>query len=118
MATIWKDIYTHLKDEGFDVYSPQQNIGFCNYNFIVIRTGTVSNLVGTSSNMCYYDIMCYVPENSYSELDEFVKEVKASLLKIYPMIRYADMETPAYFDETAKGHMISLQYVNYKKKVG
>lgn len=111
----WQDIYTHLKKEGFDVYSPGQHQGECTSPYVVVKDMGVSQFVTFSSNRALYDIMCYVPKDHFSQLEPFVHKLKSSMSKMYPMIRPAHYETPSFYDDTVKGHMISVQYINYRK---
>ena len=113
----WSDIYKHLKAEGFEVYSPSQKTGECKSPYIVIKDSGLSELSGISSNQQIYEVMCYVPKDKYSELDEFVVTVKNSMDGLFPMIRPVHYQTPSYYDDSVKAHMISIQYLNYQKKV-
>lgn len=116
METRWKDIYTKLKSKGFDVYSPSQKDGECIEPYVVVKTSTQVGLSEISSEQQLYDIMCYVPKNKYSYLEEFVSQVEAALDEIFPLIRPTHNKTPSYYDDKVKGHMISVEYVNYKKQ--
>lgn len=111
----WKDIYTHLKNEGFDVYSPGQHQGECTSPYVVVKDMGAARFVEFSSNRVLYDIMCYVPKDHFSQLEPFVNSMKTSMRKMFPRIRPAHYETPSFYDDTVKGHMISVQYINYRK---
>lgn len=114
--TRWKDLYNHLKSEGFEVYSPGQKRGECTKPYIVIKDSGITGLTTISTNRQLFDIMCYVPETKYSTLEEYVNSVKVSMDKIFPLFRPMNYQTPSYLDETVKGHMIDVQYCNYQKK--
>ena len=113
----WKDIYNHLKNNNIDVYSPGQKTDECTKPYVVVKDSGLSGLSEISSNQQLYDLMCYVPEKKYSILEEFVNTVKECMDGLFPMIRPTHFQTPSYHDTTAKAHMISVQYLNYQKKV-
>lgn len=111
----WKSIYTQLSEDGIDVYSPAQHQGECITPYTVVKVRTVSGIAEYSSVQAFYDLMCYVPKDQYSTLEDYVDRVKTSMKKLYPMIVYDKFETESYYDESVKGHMISIQYRNNKK---
>lgn len=115
MVTIWKKIYKHLKQEGFDVYSPGQHKGQCTSNYIVINDGGMTNAESVSSGQKFYEILCYVPIHNFSELEPFVFNAKKSMKKLFPLVRPSGIETPAVLDEDVNGHMVSVEYINYRK---
>lgn len=111
----WQDIYEHLTQKGFDTYSPGQHQGECTSPYVVVKDMGGSRLGDFTSMKHLYDIMCYVPQDHFSELEPFVQKVKTAMLGLYPMIRPAHYETPSFYDDTNRSHMISVQYINYKK---
>ena len=115
MSSVINQIYDNLKNSGFDVYYPGQKKGECRTNYVVIKNDGSISLVGISSERPVYTIMCYVPENKYSQLNEYELEVKEVMRKLYPMVMYAGNETPSYYDNNVKGHMVSFQYYGIRK---
>lgn len=111
----WKSIYSCLNNDGIDVYSPAQHQGDCISPYVVVKAKTVTKLSGYSSVQAYYDILCYVPKDKYSTLEDFVSSVKTSLARLYPAIIYDGFETESFYDESVKGHMVSIQYRNNRK---
>lgn len=111
----WQDIFVHLKNKGFEVYSPGMKIGECTSPYIVVKNAGSSKHEKFSTNDDLYDIMCYVPRNAYSKLEPMVQRVKESMKDLLPMINPTGTQTPSYLDDSIKAHMISIQYVNYKK---
>lgn len=111
----WQDIYKHLKIHGFEVYSPGQHEGECTSPYVVVKDAGTVKLESFSSNRSLYDILCYVPKDHFSKLEPFVHSVEESMKGLYPMIRPAHYKTPSFYDDTVKGHMISVQYINYQQ---
>lgn len=111
----WQDIYLHLKKEGFDVYSPGQHQGECTSPYVVVKDAGTTKFGDFSSNKALYDIMCYVPGEHFSQLEPFVQKLEIAMKKMQPMIRPVHYKTPSFYDDTVKGHMISVQYINYQK---
>ena len=111
----WADIYRHLKSEGFDVYSPGQHKGECLSPYVVIKDAGVTQLGQFSSNRHLYDLLCYVPEAQFSKLEPFVDSVEKSMSKLSPVVKSAHYRTPSFYEDSNKSHMISTQYLNYRK---
>ena len=111
----WQDIFSHLKREGFDVYSPGTKIGECVSEYLVVKNDGSSKHTNFSTDVDLYAILCYVPKESYSTLEPLVQEVKKSMKGLEPMIKPYGSQTPSYYDDSLKAHMISIEYKNYKK---
>ena len=95
---VWKKIFRHLKSEGYDVYSPGTKKGECKNKYIVIKRAGGTNTQFSTSEI-FYDIMLYVPDNNYSELDSFVDDVKKSMKKLFPLVKPTGEETTSYYDD-------------------
>ena len=67
------------------------------------------------TNICYYELLCYVPEHYPTQIEKFKEQDKTAMLTIHPKVRYSNMETAPYYDEQVKGWMVDITYQNYKK---
>lgn len=115
MKSVLKQIYDVLKEQGINVYFPGQHKGECKNRYTVVKMeGAVQSLT-VSSERPIYTLMCYVPCNKYSELEEYVNELKTKMKKIFPVVMYVGNETPSYYDEGVNAYMISFQYQNCRK---
>lgn len=110
MSSRWGDIYNSLKRDGYDVYSPAQHEGECLSPYIVIKIGLLNQVSTFSSTRYVYDLLVYVPKDEYSILEAFVEKVKSDMKKLEPMIMPMHTQTPSFYDDGVKGHMISIQY--------
>ena len=111
----WQDIFTHLKKAGFDVYSPGMKIGECTSEYLVVKNDGSSKHISFSTDVDLYAVMCYVPKEKYSSLEPLVQRVKNSMKGLEPMIKPYGSQTPSYYDDSYKAHMISIEYKNHKK---
>lgn len=111
----WQDIYLHLKKQGFDVYSPGIKIGECTSEYLVVKNDGSSKHMSFSTDVDLYAVLCYVPKEKYSSLEPLVQRVKKSMKGLEPMIKPYGSQTPSYYDDSLKAHMISIEYKNYKK---
>ena len=111
----WQDIFLHLKNQGFDVYSPGTKIGECTSEYLVVKNDGSSKHVSFSTDVDLYAVMCYVPKEKYSALEPLVQMVKKSMKELEPMIKPYGSQTPSYYDDSVKAHMVSIEYKNYKK---
>ena len=111
----WQDIFLHLKNAGFKVYPPGSKTGECLFKYIVIKNDGSTKHSSFSTDIDLYSIMCYVPRERYSELEPFIMKVKERMKGLEPMILPYGNQTPSYFDDSVKAHMVSIKYKNYKK---
>ena len=111
----WQDIFTHLKKAGFDVYSPGIKTGECTSEYLVVKNDGSSKHANFSTDVDLYAVMCYVPKEKYSSLEPLVQKVKNSMRGLEPMIKPYGSQTPSYYDDSLKAHMVSIEYKNYKK---
>lgn len=113
----WKTIYRHLTDRGFSVYSPGQHQGECTSRYVVIRPAGSTPKILFTSHQDVYDLLCYVPRDKYSTLEDFVMSVKQAMKGLYPTLIPTQYETASYYDDQVKGHMISIEYRNSVKNL-
>lgn len=111
----WQDIFLHLKNQGFDVYSPGMKTGECTFEYVVVKNDGSSKHLSFSTDVDLYAVMCYVPKEKYSALETFVRRIKNSMKELEPMILPYGSQTPSYYDDSVKAHMVSIEYKNYKK---
>lgn len=111
----WQDIFLHLKKAGFDVYSPGMKTGECIKEYIVVKNDGSTKHPSFSTDNDLYAVMCYVPKENYSRLEPMVQEVKMAMKGLEPMILPYGSQTPSYYDDSYKAHMISIEFKNYKK---
>lgn len=111
----WQDIFLHLQSEGFDVYSPGMKTGECTSPYLVVKNDGSSKHIAFSTDVDLYAVLCYVPKEKYSSLEPLVQRVKKSMRGLEPMIKPYGSQTPSYYDDSLKAHMISIEYKNYKK---
>lgn len=111
----WQDIFTHLKKAGFDVFSPGTKVGECISEYLVVKNDGSTKHASFSTDVDLYAIMCYVPKDKYSSLEPLVQRVKNSMKGLEPMIKPYGTQTPSYYDDSFKAHMINIEYKNYKK---
>lgn len=111
----WQDIFLNLKSQGFDVYSPGIKTGECVSEYVVVKNDGSSKHTSFSTDVDLYAVMCYVPKNKYSSLEPLVQRVKNAMKRLEPMIKPYGTQTPSYYDDSYKAHMVSIEYKNYKK---
>lgn len=115
LGSRWQDIFKHLASSGFDVYSPGMKVGECTKEYVVVKNDGSSRLASFSTDDDLYAVMCYVPKQSYSKLEPMVQRVKKAMKELEPMILPYGSQTPSFYDDSYKAHMISIEYKNHKK---
>lgn len=112
----WKDIYEHLKSNGFDVYSLAQRKGICKSPYLVLRNNG-SNKDGSTTTTAY-EILVYVPVNQYSYMEDYIEEVQDCMQKLFPAVQVEDGQNESlhYLDEDVQAYMCSLPYIAVKVK--
>ena len=115
MNSRWQDIFSHLRKNDFDVYSPGVKHGECDSPYIVVKNNGSTRYAGISTNVDLYSVIIYVPKAGYSELEVLIQRVKSVMKELEPMILPRGSQTPSYYDDNVKAHMVSIEYKNYKK---
>lgn len=111
----WQDIFLHLEKAGLEVYPPAIKVGECTSEYVVVKNDGSSKHPSFSTDNDLYAVMCYVPKQKYSTLEPLVQKVKNIMKELEPMILPYGSQTPSYYDDSFKAHMISIEYKNYKK---
>lgn len=114
-STRWGDVYNHLESEGFEVYPPGIKVGECTKPYVVPKLNGSNRHPSFSTDVDYLSILCYVPKQSYSTLESYVQSIKKSMKELEPMILPIGYQTPSFYDDSVQGHMVSIEYKNYKK---
>lgn len=112
---ILEKIYDTISVDGTETYFPGQHKGDCTDPYVVVKSSGSMEEIDVSSERPIYDILLYVPKNQYSKIEGFRAETKQKLKRLFPLISYTGSETESYYDESVKGHMISLQYQGIRK---
>lgn len=113
--SILRQIRENLEKHDIDAYYPTQHVGECLKEYVVISYDGAAEILEVSSVADLYSIMCYVPKNKYSTLINLSEHVRNEMRNIFPVVRETGTVTPSVYDEEANAHMVSLQYVNYRK---
>lgn len=108
------DIYECLQAAGFDVYFPTQKKGECKSPYVVVKDSGTSQYNQLTTVVTLYEVMCYVPVATYSELSLYADKVKGAMKPLWPMLIPMNCETPPFYDDTVNAHMTSIQYRNAK----
>lgn len=115
MKSRLEDIYHCLKNQNFEVYYAGQHKGDCINPYVVVKPGLVMPYLQLSTNIAYYELLCYVPAKFPTKIETFKESVKTAMLEINPMVKFDNTETIPYFDNEVKGWMVDLTYKNYRK---
>ena len=111
--TVVEAIILLLKENGIDAYPPATKKGECIKEYVVVKNSGASQIGTYSSQVRYTDIMCYVPQNKYTNLEGFKMRVKQIIRdNLYPRVMETGSETTDYFDDEIKGHMVSFMLRN------
>lgn len=111
----WENLANHLKSKGFALFSPGVKVGECKSPYLVLTLNGSNRSIQVSSDIDSYLIMIYVPQMKYSSLESEVQKVKEAMKEIRPMFIPQGVQTPSFYDDSIKAHMVSIEYVNYKK---
>lgn len=111
--TVWELISQALTSHNIEVYPPALKTGECKKEYVVVKADGSSQIGGFSSESRYYTFMVYVPKDQYTQLERFKKVVKDIIATdLYPMLMPTGQETPDFYDDTVKAHMVSVTYRN------
>ena len=113
VKTVWERIMDVMIANDIEAYPPASKKGECTHEYVVVKQDGGSQYQNFSTEAHYYTLLLYVPQHKYASLEKFkakVKEVVAT--NLYPLLMPTGLETPDFFDDTFKAHMVSVQYRN------
>ena len=111
--TVWELISETLQRHDIEIYPPATKHGECNKEYVVVKGDGSSQIGALSSEVRYYTFMLYVPKNKYNQLEKFKQVVKSIVATdLNPMLMPTGQETPDFYDDTVKAHMVSITYRN------
>ena len=114
---MFTQIYKHLKNSGFDVYSIGQHKGVCTKPYIVIKENGESEIAGTSLTNDIVELLIYYPMGAYSKLDEYRQSTLYNM-KLLKGVRRVIQAMPTIIDDDKKAYMTSFTYRKIKMKEG
>ena len=114
---MFAQIYKHLKNNGFDVYSIGQHEGICTNPYIVVKENGESEVIGTSLINDTVELLIYYPVGTYSKLNEYKQSVLYTM-KLLKGIRRVIDPMPTIIDDDKKAYMTSFTYKKIKMKEG
>ena len=114
---MFTQIYKHLKNNGFDVYSIGQHEGICAKPYIVIKENGESEIVGTSLTNDIVELLIYYPVGTYSKLNEYKQSILYTM-KLLKGIRRVVEPMPTIIDDDKKAYMTSFTFRKIKTKEG
>ena len=114
---MFAQIYKHLKNNGFDVYSIGQHEGICTNPYIVVKESGESEVIGTSLINDTVELLIYYPVGTYSKLNEYKQSVLYTM-KLLKGIRRVIDPMPTIIDDDKKAYMTSFTYKKIKTKEG
>lgn len=110
---MFKEIYKHLKEKGFNVYSIGQHEGICNEPYLVIKENGESEIAGTNLSNDIVEILIYYPKGNYSSLEGHLNALKRDMKELSKLRRIID-PSPIIIDDDKKAYMTSLYYRKIK----
>lgn len=114
---MFKEIYKHLKNNGFDVYSIGQHKGICSSPYLVIKENGTNEIIGTSLSNEMVEIILYYPLGAYSELNQY-KQSALYCMKLLKGVRRIIEGSPTIIDDDKKAYTTSFYYKKIKMKEG
>ena len=114
---MFAQIYKHLKNNGFDVYSIGQHEGICTNPYTVVKENGESEVIGTSLINDTVELLIYYPVGTYSKLNEYKQSVLYTM-KLLKGIRRVIDPMPTIIDDDKKAYMTSFTYKKIKTKEG
>ena len=114
---MFAQIYKHLKNNGFDVYSIGQHEGICTNPYIVVKENGESEVIGTSLINDTVELLIHYPVGTYSKLNEYKQSVLYTM-KLLKGIRRVIDPMPTIIDDDKKAYMTSFTYKKIKTKEG
>lgn len=104
----WQQIFKHLEDGGFEVYSLGQHKGECKSEYIVLRNNGCTRPGALELGL--YELLLYCPLERYSQFEAFIRDVTSRMQLLFPAAKLVDGPGIHYLDPDILGYMTSLTY--------
>lgn len=108
--SVYEKVFDKFKQNNIDVYPPNTHKGEAKNKYVVLSDGGRTKAGNFTSQTVLLDALIYVPGSRFTDLDPFADEVKGYADELYPLVIPTGYETPAFYDETIKGWMKSVEY--------
>ena len=102
------ELFDFFTENGFDVYFIGQKKGNCTKKYIVIKDDGVMPILSNKTGVQIIDIIGYVPETRYTEIEEFKRNIK-ELMKGFNA-RPTGKETPILLEDRIKAYSFIITY--------
>lgn len=113
-----KTIYDHLKAKNLNPYFIGQHKGECTKRYCVIKENLQVPYFNTNKlGYKLVDIIVFVPDNSYVQIEPYIKQIKAAMKEL-KWLRKTGNETPVITDDDKKAYTMSIEYQIIKKLEG
>lgn len=112
---MFKKLYLHLKNNGFNVYSIGQHEGVCIDPYIVISETGDSDIVGKNLMNKNVELLVYYPLGKYSEINNYIEKIK-NTMKELSCFRRVINSNPIIVDDDKQAYMTFLAYRKIKLK--
>lgn len=114
---MFTELYKHLKEKGFEVYSIGQHEGICLSPYLVIKENGTNEVAGKSLVNEVVEILVYYPIGSYSLIGTYTDKLKKEMRGLNKLRRVLD-PMPTIVDDEKKAYMTSYFYKKIKTKEG
>lgn len=111
---MFKTIYKHLKNKGFDCYSIGQHKDICEKEYVVIKNYTPS----ASSKVLLdekVELFLFYPIGIYTKAIEFVENIRLCMSELDLEDNYSPL--PIVIDDSKQAYTTRLSYKNTRKRV-
>lgn len=112
---MFKELYLHLKNNGFNVYSIGQHKGVCIDPYIVISEIGDSDIVGKNLMNKNIELLIYYPLGKYSEFSGYIEQIKKAMKELSHFRRVIN-PNPIIVDDDKQAYMTFLAYRKIKLK--
>ena len=111
---IYNLIFNHLKNSGFKVFAPNAHKGECVEDYLVLKELATTQYINYSTQIILYDVLCY--SKNYTDCIKLKSAVREKMKQLEFTVMPTDNEQEAFFDDSVKGYMSSIEFRNYKKR--
>lgn len=111
---MFKEIYLHLKEQGFNVYSIGQHKGKCLEPYLVVSETGDMDITGSGLMHKTVEVLIYYPVGKYSEVSAYIDSVKKAMQGL--KLRRVITSNPTIIDDDKQAYMTFLSYTRIKIK--
>lgn len=113
---MFRDLYTYLRNMGYEVYSLGQQDKTCTRPFILFYNAGVGETTSKSLKREFIELWLFFPFGKYSEVKDYIDSVQETIGTFGKLRRNYESTNAIQIDNDMKAYYTKLSYYRYVQR--